>query len=78
MPVPDPENQRQFCGSGSGIRFLFDSWIRYPGWVKIKIPIWDPIRDEYFGSYFPELDADADLGIFLTLDPGRKEFKSGI
>jgi hypothetical protein len=24
----------QYCGSGSGIRCLFDPWIRDPGWVK--------------------------------------------
>jgi hypothetical protein len=55
---------------------------------KIKIRI----RDEYFGSYFRELrnnfrvkilkffSADADPGIFLTLDQGygMKKFGSGI
>ncbi len=25
---------RQCCGSGSWIRYLFDPWIRNPGWVK--------------------------------------------
>jgi hypothetical protein len=24
------------CGSGSGIRYLFDLWIRDPGWLKIS------------------------------------------
>jgi hypothetical protein len=33
-------SKRQFCGSGSGIRCLFDPWVRDPGWIKI----W--IRDE--------------------------------
>jgi hypothetical protein len=28
----------QCCGSGSGIRCLFDPWIRDPGWVKSKDP----------------------------------------
>jgi hypothetical protein len=48
------------------------------------------IRDEHSGSYFRELrnnflgkilkffDADADLEIFSTLDPGWKKFGSGI
>jgi hypothetical protein len=64
----------------SGIRCLFDPWIRDPGWIKIQ----DPIRNEHPESYFRELrnnfcvkilkffDADADQnpGIFLTLYPG--------
>ncbi len=29
-------------GSGSGIRCLFDSWIRDPGWVKIRIRLREP------------------------------------
>jgi hypothetical protein len=28
----------QCCGSGSGIRCLFDAWIRDPGWVKNQDP----------------------------------------
>jgi hypothetical protein len=28
----------QCCGSGSGIRCLFDHWIRDPGWVKKQDP----------------------------------------
>jgi hypothetical protein len=28
----------QCCGSGSGIRCLFDHWIRDPGWVKNQDP----------------------------------------
>jgi hypothetical protein len=31
----------QCCGSGSGIRCLFDPWIRDPGWVKVRIRIRD-------------------------------------
>jgi hypothetical protein len=38
-------------GSGSGIRCLFDPWIRDPGWLKIKIRI----KDDHPGSYFREL-----------------------
>jgi hypothetical protein len=70
------------------IRCLFDPWIRDPGWVKIKIRI----REEHPGSQFRELinnflgqklevfDANADPGIFLTLDPGSgmEKFGSGI
>jgi hypothetical protein len=28
----------QCCGSGSGIRYIFDPWIRDPGWVKSQDP----------------------------------------
>jgi hypothetical protein len=35
-------------GTGSGIRCLFEPWIRDPGWVKIRTRI----RDEQPGSYF--------------------------
>jgi hypothetical protein len=38
---------KQCCGSGSGIRCLFDPWNRDPDWVKIRIRI----RDEQPGSY---------------------------
>jgi hypothetical protein len=36
---------------GSGIRYLFDPWIRDLGWEKVSIRI----RDEQPGSYFLEL-----------------------
>jgi hypothetical protein len=36
---------------GSGIRCLFNPWIRDPGWEKVSIRI----RDEQPGSYFLEL-----------------------
>ncbi len=29
---------KQCCGSGSGIRCLFDPWIRDPGWVRNQDP----------------------------------------
>jgi hypothetical protein len=29
---------RKCCGSGSGIRFLFDPWIRDPGLLKSQKP----------------------------------------
>ncbi len=42
----------QCCGSGSGIRSLFDLWIRDPGWVKILRPRSGiRIRDEHPGTY---------------------------
>jgi hypothetical protein len=47
---PDPA---KCCGSGSGIRCLFDPWIR--DGLKISIRIWVRIRDEEPGSYFREL-----------------------
>ncbi len=72
---------KQWCGCGSGIRWIFDLWIRDPGWViKIKIRI----RDKHPGSYFLEFrnkfwvkilkffDADADPGSgnLFALDSG--------
>jgi hypothetical protein len=55
-----------------------------PGWVKSK----NRIRDEhprseslenFFGVKIHKFfDADADPGIFLTMDPGREKFGSGI
>ncbi len=43
----------QCCGSGSGIRCLFDPWIRDPGWVKTKKSrSGSGIRDEQPGSPF--------------------------
>jgi hypothetical protein len=84
----------QCCGSGSGIRSLFDPRIRDPGWVKNQDP--DPgswIRDEQPVSYFLELrnyffgltileffDVDPGLGIRdgNNLDPGSGMEKSRI
>jgi hypothetical protein len=46
----------QCCGSESGIRCLFDPWIRDPGWVESQHP--DPgsgMNIEQPGSYFLEL-----------------------
>jgi hypothetical protein len=31
-------SKNQYCESGSGIRCLFDPWIRDPGWVKSQDP----------------------------------------
>jgi hypothetical protein len=32
--LPQKQGQQLCCGSGSGIRRIFDPWIRDPGWVK--------------------------------------------
>ncbi len=46
----------QCCRSGSGIRCLFDPWIRDPGSrMGRKSASGSGIRDEQPGSYFPEL-----------------------
>jgi hypothetical protein len=78
----------------SGIRCLFDPWIRDPGWVESQHPyLRSGIRDEQLGSYFLELRHhffgvkilkffDADLGSGTETgriwDPGRKKVGSGI
>jgi hypothetical protein len=61
----------QFCGSGSGIRCLFDFF--YPSWI----------RDEHPGSYFRELRNNffglKHLNSLMRIrDPGWKTFESGI
>jgi hypothetical protein len=45
----------QFCGSGSGIRCLFDPWIRDPGWLGSNPASGSGVRDEQPGSYLLEL-----------------------
>jgi hypothetical protein len=67
---------KQCCGSGSGIRYLFDPWIRDPGLVKIRFRI----RDEQPGSYFLEFETIFWVKIlkFFDADPGWKKFGSGI
>jgi hypothetical protein len=70
----DARNSRlannQCCGSG--IRCLFDPWIRDPGWVEVSIRI----RDEQPGSYFLEL-RNHFFGVktlkFFYADPGWKK-----
>ncbi len=42
---------KQCCGSETGIRRLYDPWIRNPGWVKNL----DPDPGEQPGSYFRQL-----------------------
>ncbi len=74
----------QCCGSGSGIRCLFDLWIRDPGWVKksgSRAGI--RIRDEKPGSYFWVLGNHFfGLKYLSSLrrirDPGWTKFGSGI
>jgi len=73
VPVPT----FQCCGSGSGIRCLFDPWIRDPGWVEVSIRI----RDEQPGSYFLELRNHffwVKILKFFDADPGWRPFGSGI
>ncbi len=82
------EEKKQCCGSGSGIRCLFDPWIR--DGQKVSIRIRD--RDEQPGSYFLELrnhffwvkiliffDADPGSGMVTVLirDPGWKKVGPG-
>ncbi len=63
------------------IRCLFDPWIRDPGWVKNQDPdpgsgskmnILDHISESLETTFWVKIVriADADPGIFLTLDPG--------
>jgi hypothetical protein len=58
---------------GSGIRYLFDPWIRDSGWVKVRI------RDEQPVSYFIELRKPF-FGVkilkFFDADPGWKKVGS--
>ncbi len=78
----------QCCGSWSGIRCLFDSWIRDPGWVETrKSASGSGMRDEQPGPYFLELRNHFFLG-FLGLkysnslmrirDPEWRQIGSGI
>jgi hypothetical protein len=66
--------------SGSGIRCLFDPWIRDPGWVKklrfgsgMNIPdhISESLETILLVKILKFFKADTDLGsaIFLTLNP---------
>jgi hypothetical protein len=77
-----PVYHLQCCGSG--IRCLFDRFIRDPECVKIRIRDENP--DHFseslvtiFWVKIPKFfDADPGFGIFLTLDPGWEKFVSGI
>jgi hypothetical protein len=68
----------QCCGSGSGIRCLFDPWIRDPGWVKSQVP------DPGFGSELNNLDHISEsletifwvkILKFFDADPGWKKIR---
>ncbi len=66
-----------FLTPGSGIRCLFDPWIRDPGWVKNKNP--DPeitTRINFSGSGF--LVFWFKILEFFDVDPGKKKIRSGM
>ncbi len=58
------------CGSGSGIRCLFDPWIRDPVWVKIQGP-----RSGSGMNIFLTLDPGFGMEKFAS---GMEKFGSGI
>jgi hypothetical protein len=71
----------QCCGSGSGIRCLFDPWIRDPGKVKNQDP--DPGSGSMMNnpSHFSESGETifwVKILKFFDADPGWKKFGSGI
>ncbi len=63
---------KQGCGSGSGIRCLFDLWIRDPGWVKNQEPDPDHISEsletifelKYFNSLMQIRDPESEMAKF--------------
>ncbi len=73
----------QCCGSGSGIRCLFDPWIWDPGWLENQ----DPDPGSGSGSGMNNLDHISEsleticwvkILKFLDADTGWKKFGSGI
>jgi hypothetical protein len=83
----------QCCASRSRSRIqgIFDPWIRDPGWAKNQVPdpgfgcgvnilkhTSDSLETIFWVKIFKFFEADADPGIFLTLDPGWKKFGPGI
>ncbi len=56
----------QCCGSGSGIRCLFDPWIRDPWWVKNQDPgsYFRELRNNFWDKILKFVDADPGSGIF--------------
>ncbi len=84
LMLPQKQSQRQCCVSGSGIRCIFDPWIRDPGWVKNQDNISDHISESLETIFWVKIlkffDVDPDPGsvIFFTLDPGWEKFGSGI
>jgi hypothetical protein len=64
-------------GSGSGIRCLFDPWIRDSGMGK-KSRSGSGSLETMFGVKilkFFDANVDPDTGIFLTRDPGWKKIR---
>jgi hypothetical protein len=73
------------CGSGSGAFLTPGFWIRDQGLVKNQDPgmnipdhISESLETIFWAKILKFFDANPDTGIFLTLDPGRKKFGSGI
>ncbi len=65
----------QFCGSRSGIRCLFDPWIRDPGWVKksrwTSRIIFPRAKKQFFGLKILQFfDADPESFWPWIRDPG--------
>jgi hypothetical protein len=79
VPTSLANGTGQCCGSGYGIRCLFDPWIRNPGWVKSQDPGPDNPK-----SYFLELrnhvfGLNKMLKFFdVDRDPGWRKVGSGM
>ncbi len=77
---------KQCYGSGSGIRCLFDLWIRdglksrFGSGMNISDHIFKGLETIFWVKILKFFDADPDSWIFLTLDPGFgvEKFGSGI
>jgi hypothetical protein len=54
---------------GSGIRCLFDPWIRDPGWVKYKDHIFESLETIFWVKILKFFDADADPRSGNLFDP---------
>ncbi len=67
----------QCCGSGFGIRGLFDPWIRDPGWVKNPDPGWTTWI--IFSRAWKQFFWVKMLKLYMRIrDPGMKKLGSGI
>ncbi len=65
----------QCCGSGSGIQYLFDPWIRDPGWLFWINHISESLETIFGVKIIKFFDADPGYGIQGL---GWKKFGSGI
>ena len=65
----------QCCGSGSGIRCIFDHWICDPGWVKYHDP--DPRSGMKTWIMFPSAWKTFKKLKFFEADPGWKKTNPG-